>query len=233
MLLLLASLRRNLCGLGRRVHGRFIRAHIPEQDGAIRQVLLHQAGAGGGHRAGNDRVDRTHIRRPNPVAAPVVVAVVVVPAVVPEAAVNMPVVAVVVMMPVVVMPVVVVMTVAVDMTHHVTMMTMTAAAVTAAAAMTAAAVTAGVSTGRDKRCHGDDRRSNQSKECSTFEHCERPSLARGEPSEGFVGEAGQRVQAIDFRFIFVHLTFIDGATVWQAPVVCSGLQLVPHQREIG
>jgi len=31
-----------------------------------------------------------------------------------------------------------------------------------------------------------------------------------------VGEPGQQVQAIDFRYIFVHLTFIDGATVWQA-----------------
>jgi hypothetical protein len=47
-----------------------------------------------------------------------------------------------------------------------------------------------------------------------------------------VGAAGPRVQAIDFRYVFVHLTFIDGATVWQDGG-STALQLFAHQREIG
>ena len=170
LLSLLASLRRNLSGLGRRVHGRLVRAHIPEQDGAVRQVFLHEAGAARRGRASNNRVDRTHVGGPNPVPAPVEVAVVVVTAMVPEAAVDVPVVPVVVVVPVVMVPVVV-MTTAVHMTHHV-MMTMAAAAVTAthAATVTAAAVTTGVSTGSDERCQADNGRGNESEECSTFEH---------------------------------------------------------------
>ena len=171
LLLLLASLRRNLSGLGRRVHCRLVRAHVPEQDSAVRQVFFHEAGAARRDRASNDRVDRTHVGGPNPVPAPVEVAVVVVTAMVPEAAVDVPVVPVVVVMPVVVVVPVVVMTTAVHMTDHV-MMTMAAAAVAAthAAAMTAAAVTTGVSTGSDERCQADDGRGNESEECSTFEH---------------------------------------------------------------
>ena len=149
----------------------------------------------------------------------------------------MPVVTVVVVMMTVMTVVVVVMTVAV-MTDHV-VMTMAAAAVTAAVAATmtaaahaAAAVTAGVSTGSDERCQADDGRGNESEECSTFKHCQRPSLARCEPSGALVEAAGHWVQAIDFRYVFVHLTFIDGAMVWQ-DAVSPRIAMVPHRREIG
>jgi hypothetical protein len=40
-------------------------------------------------------------------------------------------------------------------------------------------------------------------------------LARDEPSGTLVGSAEPQVQAIDFRYVFVHLTFIDGTMVWQ------------------
>ncbi len=44
------------------------------------------------------------------------------------------------------------------------------------AAVTAAAVTTGVSTGRDECRQADDDRRDESEECSTFEHCRRPSF---------------------------------------------------------
>jgi hypothetical protein len=71
-----------------------------------------------------------------------------------------------------------------------------------------------IGSARDDRRQADNGRADESEECSRFEHSQRP-LARGEPSEGFVGEPEPQVQAIDFRHIFVHLTFIDRATVWQ------------------
>ena len=52
---LLASLRRHLRVLGRRVHCQFVGAHVLEQDRAIRQIGLAQAGAGRRNRASYDR----------------------------------------------------------------------------------------------------------------------------------------------------------------------------------
>jgi hypothetical protein len=160
----------------------------------------------------------------------VAVAVMMVMTMAPEAAVDVPVtvVMVVVMMAVpVTVVLVLVMTTAVVMTEHVAMTAMATALVS-----DATAVRTCIGSGRDQRCKADNDRRNESEECRTFEHRERDLLARCEPSEPLVGEPGRQVQAIDFRCVFVHLTFIDRATVWQA-VDSTGLQLFAHRREIG
>jgi hypothetical protein len=168
--------------LSRGIHRRLVGADVTEQDGTVRQIFLHQAGAGRRNRASDHRVHRGHI-----VPAPVqvhmtvaVVAVVVMMAMAPEAAVDVPV--TVVMMVVVTVPVrtVVVMTVTMVTVGTV----MTAAVVTVAAAMTAAvvavatAVTTAVLTcigsGRDERRKADNGRRDESEECRTFEHSQRP-----------------------------------------------------------
>jgi hypothetical protein len=181
LLLLLASLRRNLSGLGRRVHGRLVGAHVTEQDGAVRQILFHQAGAGGRDRASNrvsNRVSRVEVAAPVEVHMTVAVAVEVV-------AMPVPAVPVVVMMVVVTMPVMAVVVV-VTMVAVGTVVTMVAvgtvvtaavlavAAVTTAVMAVAAALTAAVATRissrGDESCQADDERRGEGEECSTFEH---------------------------------------------------------------
>jgi hypothetical protein len=198
--------------LGRRIHRRLVGANVTEQDGTVRQILLHQAGAGRGNRTSNDRVHGTHVV-PAPVKVNMAVAVAVeVEAVPVRVAVPVTVVMVVVMMTVpvvmVTMPVVVTMTVV--MADHVAMTAMT----TTAVVMTATAVRTCIGSGRDQRRKADNGRRDESEECRTFEHSQRP-LARCEPSVPLVGEPERQVQAIDFRYVFVHLTFIDRAAVWQ------------------
>ena len=218
--------------LGRGIHRRLVGADVTEQDGTVRQILLHQAGAGRRNRASDHRVHRTDVV-PAPVQvhmAVAVVAMVVVMAMAPEAAVDMP---VTVVMVVVVMTVpvtmVVVMTVAMTTVAVMTMMTvrtvmavaavvtaamMTATVMTMTATLTVATMAAGVSSSRDERRQANNGRGDESEECRTFEHCQRP-LARCEPSVPLVEGSGPQVQPIDFRYVFVHLTFIDRATVWQ------------------
>jgi hypothetical protein len=190
----LASLRRSLGGLGRRVHCRFVGAHVTEQDRSVRQVFLHQAGAGSRNRAADNRVAGVaHVGPTNPVAAPVVVMTVVV--VVPVVPV------VVVMMTVVTMVVVTVMADHVVMTMATTAVT---AATMTATAHAAAAMTAGVSTGSNERCQTDDSRGNESEECSTFEHCQRPSWLDVNHPEHWSKQPGIRFK----RLIFVMFSFI-------------------------
>jgi hypothetical protein len=121
----------------------------------------------------------------------------------PGAAVDMP---VTVVMVVVMMTVPVTMMVVMTMTA-VTMATVTVAAVVAMTAMTAAvtatAMTATVvltciGSGRDERRKADNCGRDESEECRTFEHCQRP-LARCEPSGTLVGGLAPQVQPIDFR----------------------------------
>jgi len=166
--------------LSRRIHRRLVGADVTEQDGTVRQILLHQAGAGRGNRASDHRVHRGHVV-PAPVQvhmAVAVVAVVVVMAMAPEAAVDMPVtvVMVVVMMTVPVAVVVVVtvtVAVAVGMTDHVAVTAMTTTALVTAAA-TVTAVRTCIGSGRDERRKADDSGSDESEECRTFEHSVRP-----------------------------------------------------------
>ncbi len=107
---------------------------------------------------------------------------------------------------------VVMVTMTVGMTDH---MAMTAMATTAVVTATVAtAVLTCIGSGRDERRKADNGRRDESEECRTFEHSQRP-LARCEPSVPLVGEPERQVQAIDFRYVFVHLTFIDRAAVWQ------------------
>jgi hypothetical protein len=171
--------------LSRRIHRRLVGADVTEQDGTVRQILLHQAGAGRRNRPSDHRVHRGHI-----VPAPVqvhmtvaVVAVVVVMAMAPEAAVDVPVtvVVMVVMMTVpvtvVVVPVpvlvttVMTMTMTVGMTDHVAMTAMTTALVTA---LTATAGLTRIGSGRDERRKADNGGRDESEECRTFEHNQRP-----------------------------------------------------------
>jgi hypothetical protein len=160
-------------GLRRGIHRRLVRAHVTEQNGAVRQIFLHQAGAGRGNRASGDRVHRGHIPAPVQVhMAVAVVAVVVVMTMVPEAAVDVPVTVVMMTVPVVVM---MAMTVAVagGMTDHLAMTAIATALVTAAAA-TVTAVRTCIGSGRDERRKADNGRGDESEECRTFEHGERP-----------------------------------------------------------
>jgi hypothetical protein len=164
--------------LGRGIHRRLVGADVTEQDGTVRQILLHQAGAGRRNRTSDHRVHRGHI-----VPAPVqvhmtvaVVAVVMVMTMAPEAAVDVPVtvVMVVVVMTVPVTVVVVMtmtMTVAVGMTDH---MAMTAMATTAVTAATVTAVLTCIGSGRDERRNADNGSRDESEECRTFEHSVRP-----------------------------------------------------------
>lgn len=208
--------------LSRGIHRQLVGADVAEQDGTVRQILFHQAGAVRSNRtSGDDRVHRGHVPAPVQVHMTVAVAVDVMP-MAPGAAVNMPVTVVVMMVmavpvTVVVVPVpVLMMTMTVGMTDHVAMTaiaTMTATAlVTAATAVTT--VLTCIGSGRDERRNADNGGRDESEECRTFEHSQRP-LARCEPSVPLVGGPQRQVQPIDFRYVFVHLTFIDRAMMWQ------------------
>jgi hypothetical protein len=140
-------------------------------------------------------------------AVPVRVAVPVTVVMVMVVMMTVPVMMMTVLVVMVTMPVVV--TMAVVMADHVAM-----AAMTTTAVVTATAVRTCIGSGRDQRRKADNGRRDESEECRTFEHSQRP-LARCEPSVPLVGEPERQVQAIDFRYVFVHLTFIDRAAVWQ------------------
>jgi hypothetical protein len=190
LLLLLASLRRHLRGLGRRVHRRLVGADVTEQNRTVRQILLHQAGAARGNRARSNSIARNRVvaavANP-PVEVTMAVAAVVVVAMVPEAAVPVVVVDVV---PVVPVMVVVVMTMAMRTMVTVamrtmmtvatvtTMTTVTAAVTAAVTATVTAAVTTRISRGRDEGSQADNGRGDESEECSTFEHSEGPLSLR-------------------------------------------------------
>ena len=167
----------------RRVHGRLVGAHVTEQDGAVRQILFHQAGAGRRDRT-NDRVGhRGSVDVAAPVEVRVTMAVAVMPVAVPVVVVVMPVVVmtmpvmvVAVMRPVMTMmrPVMTLvgtmmaMTAVIAVTDHLVMTTTgTAAAVTTAVAAVAAT---SFSTGSDDRREADNGGRDKSEECSTFEH---------------------------------------------------------------
>jgi hypothetical protein len=182
LFLLLASLRRNLSGLGRRVHRGLVGADVTEQDRAVRQILFHQAGAGRGNRARSNRVARDRVVVPPAVPPHVTMAVAVeveavpVEVAVPVMEVNVPVVPVMVVVTVVVVTVtvvVVVTMVAAVMTDHMAMTVTTAVTVTATVTVTAA-MAAGISSSRDERRQANDGRGDESEECSTFEHSEGP-----------------------------------------------------------
>jgi hypothetical protein len=106
-----------------------------------------------------------------------------------------------------------VVTMAVMTVHTVT--TMTVAMTTAAVTVAVATMATRFSTGSDDRRQAHDGRGDESEECSTFEHLLETFGFGVEPSVPVVGTRGPQVQAIDFQGFFIHLTFIDGAPVWQ------------------
>ena len=202
---LLASLRRSLGGLGRRVHCQFIGAHILEQDRAIRQVGLAQAGARRGDRADHRRRCRNRVVATDDVDRPTAMPVPgVMPAVVPHDRTTQPrvtpatnpVVANVDVAAEVNVPVeardMPAVTVA-RMTDDTRMATHPVTAADDAAttlAMTAAAIRTRIgSSGGDERREADDGRGDESEECSTFEHGQRPFGSRW-TIRGLVGERG-------------------------------------------
>jgi hypothetical protein len=194
LFLLLASLRRSLGGLGRRVHCRFIGAHILEQDRAIRQVGLAQAGARRRYRASHDRRSRDRVvattddvdrptaeavpreppaegrtgdRATQPRMTPATKPVVVVVADVDAVAEvrDMPAVTVARMTDDTRMTNDARMT-----THPGTATADDATAVTMAAG--AATMRTRIGSGGDESRQADDKRRGEGEECSTFEHCE-------------------------------------------------------------
>lgn len=183
LLVLLASLGRSLGSLGRRVHRRFVGADVTEQHSAVRQILLHQAGAGRSNRTGY-RVGGGHVV--DAVVAPVqvhmvgaVAAPVKVVAMPPDARVDMNV-PTEMNVPAVDMNVptqVNVPAVVVDMTDHAGVTDQTRPDHTVAVAATddavvtaAAAIRARIRSGRDESREADSGRGDESEECSTFEH---------------------------------------------------------------
>lgn len=54
------------------------------------------------------------------------------------------------------------------------------------------------------------------------------SFTSEDHSKHWSGKAGPRVQAIDFRNVFVHLTFMDGARVWQGRYFATDCICFPH-----